>query len=148
MRLAGTINEEASGLELDGLGSNLTGGEVWCAVQTGPEAHPAFCTMSTGFLSRRQNSRNLVLTTHISFTLVCEWVGAILLSHLCACIGRTLLFYLSGPYTASIIVQYLQLQGNIVRIRVKLKGFAIYCVSQRRFEIYCAVPKILSRLCG
>ena len=32
--------------------------------QTGRKAHPAFCTVGTGFLSRGQSDRGVVLTTH------------------------------------------------------------------------------------
>jgi hypothetical protein len=33
---------------LDGLGSNPSGDEIFCPVQTGPGAHPASCTIGTG----------------------------------------------------------------------------------------------------
>ena len=33
-------------------------------VQTGPGAHPAFCTMGTGSLSRGQSGRGVALTNH------------------------------------------------------------------------------------
>ena len=40
------------------------GVRISAPVQTGPGAHPAFCTMGTGSLSREQSGQGVALTTH------------------------------------------------------------------------------------
>jgi hypothetical protein len=64
-------------------------------VQTGSEAHPAFCTMGTGgpFLGAKRG-RGVTLTTHPILCRGQEWVGAILpllSSAFVACSGTALL---------------------------------------------------------
>jgi hypothetical protein len=61
----GSIVSIATGYELDGPGI-----ESWCVarffapVQTGPGAHPAFCTIGTGSLPGVKSGRGVTLTPH------------------------------------------------------------------------------------
>ena len=49
---------------LDGSGSNPGGDGIFPPVQTGPEAHPASCTMGTGSFPGVKCGRGVLLTTH------------------------------------------------------------------------------------
>jgi len=50
---------------LDGPGSNPGGGARYSApIQTCPGAHPASCTMRTGFFQRVKSGRDVTLTRH------------------------------------------------------------------------------------
>ena len=67
-------------------GLNPCGGNIFCTIQTGPKAHPAFCTVGTrSFLGVRIQS--IVLTSYLCLLPGCKWVGAIPQLPLCACIG-------------------------------------------------------------
>jgi len=57
----------ATGYGLDGLGIEKkipVGARFSAPVQTGPEAHPASCTMDTGSFPRVKSGRGVTLTPH------------------------------------------------------------------------------------
>ena len=64
----GSVIGIATGYGLDdpGIESRLGGGEARFSapVQTGPEAHPASCTMGTGSFPGVKSGRGLTLTPH------------------------------------------------------------------------------------
>ena len=62
------------------------GGEIFCAVQTVCEAHPAPFAMVTDSFPGK-NSRSLVLTTHLLLLSACELVGSVPTLPLCIRIG-------------------------------------------------------------
>jgi len=67
-------------------GSNPCGGDIFCTIQTGPQAHEAFCTGGTRyFLGVRVQS--IALTSYICLLPGFKWVGAMPLLPLRACIG-------------------------------------------------------------
>jgi len=49
---------------LNGQGIKCRWGRDFSPVQTGPGAHPASCTMGTGFFPGVNSGRGVVLTTH------------------------------------------------------------------------------------
>ena len=69
-------------------GSNPGGVEIFHDVRTGPEAHPASCTMGTGSFPGAKRPE-LVLTTHLLLAPGCEWIGAIPGPSLCVCTGMS-----------------------------------------------------------
>jgi hypothetical protein len=73
-----------SGGYSDLLGAERSRGEIFSAVQTRPEAHPASCTKRTvSFVT----VKGLKPTTHFLLVPGWEWVGAILPPILVACIA-------------------------------------------------------------
>ena len=55
----------ATGYRLDGPGiESLWGARFSAPVQTGPEAHPASCTMATGSFPGVKSDRGVTLTPH------------------------------------------------------------------------------------
>ena len=55
----------ATGYELDGPGiESRWGAKFFTPVQTGPRAHPAFCTMGTGSFPWVKSGRGVTLTPH------------------------------------------------------------------------------------
>jgi hypothetical protein len=85
---------------LDGPGiESRWGGRDFPPVQTGPGAHPAFCTISTGSFPEVKCGRGVLLTTHPLLALRSWKSRAILLppplGHNRACNGVTLPFYIT-----------------------------------------------------
>jgi hypothetical protein len=68
--------------ELDGLGSNPSGGEIF-HTHPGPGVHPASCTMGTRSLSLGQHGQGMTLTKHPPF-----WALAIYRVDLIRCIQK------------------------------------------------------------
>ena len=69
-------------------GSYPNEGQIFRAVQNGPKNHPASCTMGTEvFLWVKRPERGA--TTHFLLVPGREWVGGMLPSLLCACIGMS-----------------------------------------------------------
>jgi hypothetical protein len=66
-------------------GLNPCGHDVFCTIQTGPQAHPAFSRVGTrSFLGVRVQS--IVLTSYLCLLPGYKWVGAMSPLPLCACI--------------------------------------------------------------
>jgi len=68
----------------DSLGAGRSRGEIFSAVQIGPDAHPAFCTKCTVSFT---GVKRMKPTTHFLLVPGWEWVGAILPPHPVACIA-------------------------------------------------------------
>jgi hypothetical protein len=67
-------------------GLSPSGGEIFCAVQTICEAHPAPFAMGTGSFPGK-NSRSVMLTIHLLLVSACDLVGSVPTPPLCIRIG-------------------------------------------------------------
>ena len=85
----------AAGYELDGPGTESRWGRDFPPVQTGPVAHPASCTMGTGFFPGVKSGWGVTLTPH---PLIVQWSRKSRAIHL-------LPYGLYGLYRASVHVQ-------------------------------------------
>jgi hypothetical protein len=67
-------------------GSNPGGGQIFHAIQAGPEKHNTVSYTEGTRSFPGVSGQGVVLTTHHLLVPGCKWVGVILLSTLCACI--------------------------------------------------------------
>jgi hypothetical protein len=95
---SGSSVDIASYYGLDGPGIEFRWGRDFPPVQTGPEAHPASCTMGTGSLPGVKCARGVLLTTH-PLLASSSWKSRAIpvppLGHNRACNGVTLPFYIA-----------------------------------------------------
>jgi hypothetical protein len=63
-RRQGSVVGIASGYELDAPGIESQWGEIFPPAYTGPGAHPASCTMGTGFFPGVKRGLGVTLTPH------------------------------------------------------------------------------------